>query len=92
MRPSLTTAVQLLTGRRLAASTVCSTGPADLRRCHPHGGAAVSPVDDISGGGRAYDEPYVPEDLARTLADDDLSHMTDMAGFSEPEQEKFLLI
>ena len=37
-------------------------------------------------------EPYVPEDLARTLADDDLSHMTDMAGFSEPEQEKFLLI
>ena len=93
MRPSFTTAVQLLTGRRLAASAVCSTDPADLRRCYPHGGAAVSPVDDVSGGGRAYDEPYVPEDLARTLADGwHLSHMTDMAGFSEPEQEKFLLI
>ena len=38
-------------------------------------------------------EPYAPEDLARTLADGwHLSHMTDMAGFREPEQEKFLLI
>ena len=38
-------------------------------------------------------EPYVPEDLARTLADGwHLSHMTDMAGFSEREQEEFLLI
>ena len=47
----------------------------------------------ISGGGRAYDEPYVPEDLARMLADGwHLSHMTDMAGFSEREQEEFLLI
>ena len=54
----------------------------------------MSPVDDISGGGRAYDEtPYVPEDLARTLADGwHLSHITDMAGVSEPEQEKLLLI
>ena len=38
-------------------------------------------------------EPYALEDLARTLADGwHLSHMTDMAGFREPEQEKFLLI
>ena len=93
MRRSFTTALQLLTGRRLAASAFCSTGPADLRRCYP---LVVQPCRQstlLAAEGGHRTEPYVPEDLARTRADGShLSHMTDMAGFSEREQEEFLLI
>jgi hypothetical protein len=38
-------------------------------------------------------EPFVPQGFGRALGDgSSLSHMTDMAGFSEREEEEFLLI
>jgi hypothetical protein len=38
-------------------------------------------------------KPFVPQGFGRALGDgSSLSHMTDMAGFSEREEEEFLLI
>jgi hypothetical protein len=49
--------------------------------------------DGVATEGEHLKKPYVPEGFGRALADgSSLSHLTDMGGFSEREEEELLLM